>query len=126
MLLAMHRRLDEFALNVYPTIRRLRRMGLRVPRRIAIALEASGVPTKRGGRWTGETVVAMELRARLAMSKTPSNTRESLWRVVQTLKRQGVSSYHGLSRALNRMNEFNESGRPWHASTAARVFAGLL
>lgn len=44
---------DGFARNVLPLIQELQAAGVPSNRRIASALEAAGVRTRRGGRWTG-------------------------------------------------------------------------
>lgn len=119
---------DDFALKVYPAIQRLRRMGICVPRQIAIALHASGVASKNGGLWTGDQVKKVELRANILLKRRvgSANDPQSLWPIVRRLKRQGVTNYCQLATALNRLNLFNAAGRPWHRGLVQRTFAGLL
>jgi DNA invertase Pin-like site-specific DNA recombinase len=124
---SIYRRADEFALTVYPKIKRLRRMGLRVPRQIAIALQASGVQTMRGGRWTGERIRAIELRAQTLLDRSgrPRDP-QSLLPLIQMLRRQGVRNYNQLARELNARTQFNSNGRPWHSGLVARTFPRLF
>jgi DNA invertase Pin-like site-specific DNA recombinase len=127
LIASINRRADEFALKVYPEIRRLRRMGLRVPRQIAIALEASGISTRLGGHWSSERVTLVELRAKMLLENTGKcNSPQSLIPLVRSLKRNGVATYHHLARELNARGQFNISGRPWYSGMAARTFPGLL
>lgn len=62
--LVVSKEADQFADNVLPLIRQLRKKGLTTFRELADALNARGVQTARGGQWHASTVRNYELRAR--------------------------------------------------------------
>src|SRR5262249_41180761 len=57
---------DRYAQNTLPIIEQIRATGATSLRAIARALEARGVPTARGGRWTPVQVSNLLRRAKLA------------------------------------------------------------
>jgi DNA invertase Pin-like site-specific DNA recombinase len=56
---------DQFAANVLPIVREIQASGLTSLRDIAVALNARGVRTVRGGEWHSSTVHNLLLRAKI-------------------------------------------------------------
>lgn len=60
---ASKRKADEFALRLLPTIKGHWNSGIKTYGKLAMALEATGIKTQRGGRWTPAGVRNILLRA---------------------------------------------------------------
>lgn len=121
---------DKFALQVFPIISRFRRMGVKSWRRIALALESSGVPTAQGGKWSGNTVRLIEerakyLRACVGAKPGPREPEVGVVAMIRKMKESESMSYRQIARTLNLRGVRNARGRTWDNHQVSSVLRRL-
>ena len=112
---------DTHAMNVAPIIAKIREDGIETFQGIADALNDQGITTRSGHRWYAGTVrlivQRIELLERQGIYQVDSQTQQ-LIDTVKQLQETGVTSYRGISDALNERGIKTRQGYDWHPASA--------